>query len=410
MLASSSPETLSFDTWVDSGGTSVVLSETYFYPEGGGQPADRGHIGGTEVVDVQSRDGEIVHTLTEPIKTDQEVSCQIDRNFRRYCTRAHTASHVLYGAGRRLFDDLGYAGFSIEFDAARDRKTPDAAHEKVRLDLETSGDINDDTLVEMEQRVNQVVWEGREVSWSEVSRETALNDGSVAFNTKTEAGVAGAETVRIVEIGDTPGNDTNTEVWDRAACGGTHVRNTQEIGPVTVVDRSNPGEGRTRVEFAVGPAGISYRATAQRAGITAARTLGTAVRDLPSAVEQLHDRQEELKTNVANLESRLMTARVEMLRAETTERNGQQWLVGHIDLDANTLAEQARTLAGTDANVVGLVGNGSLSVATDGCVNAGDVVNEVTDEFGGGGGGSPTAAQAGGFDADPDDVVAFLRR
>lgn len=408
--ASAEPYTLSFDAEVESGGESVVLSETYFYPEGGGQPADHGTVGGVEVLDVQRREGRVVHTLAEPVAAGREVTCRIDGEFRRYCQRAHTASHALYGAGRRLFDDLGYAGFGIEADgearAGRDRSTPDPAREKVRVDLETAGEVDDEALVELERLVNRVVWEGREVSWGEVPREEALSDESVAFNTKTEEGVAGTDRVRVVEIG---GASEGDEPWDRAACGGTHVRNTSEIGPVTVLGRSNPGEGRTRVEFAVGPAGIERRATERRASYAAARGLGVSVTDLPAAVERATEREARLESEVADLESRLVAARVEALRTETVERDGREWLVGHVDLDANALAEQARSLTGDAASVVALVGDGTLAVATDGSVDAGDVADSVTDEFGGGGGGSPTAAQAGGFDADPETVVAFLR-
>ena len=411
--ASAEPYTLSFDARVESGGESVVLSETYFYPEGGGQPADHGTVGGVEVLDVQRRDGEVVHALAEPVAEGREVACRVDAEFRRYCQRAHTASHALYGAGRRLFDDLGYAGFGIEADAeartrreAGTRATPDADREKVRVDFETTSEVDDAALVELERLVNRVVWEGREVTWGELPREDALADEGVAFNTKTEEGVAGADRVRVVEIGGTDGDD---EAWDRAACGGTHVRNTREIGPVTVLGRSNPGEGRTRVEFAVGPAGIERRATERRAALDAARGLGVAVADLPAAVDRARERREELETEVAELESRLVAARVEALRSETVERDGREWLVGHVDLDANALADQARSLAGDAASVVALVGDGSLAVATDGEVDAGEVADSVTDEFGGGGGGSPTAAPAGGFDATPEAVVAFLR-
>ena len=62
------PETLAFDATVDSGGSDVVLSETYFYPEGGGQPADRGTIDGVEVLDVRTRDGEVVHVLDSALE------------------------------------------------------------------------------------------------------------------------------------------------------------------------------------------------------------------------------------------------------------------------------------------------------------------------------------------------------
>ncbi|MEF8877072.1 MAG: DHHA1 domain-containing protein [Haloarculaceae archaeon] len=383
------PYTLSFEATVESGGREVVLSETYFYPEGGGQPADRGTVGGVRVEDVQGTDEGVVHHLAEPLDAEGEtVDCHVDGTFRTYCMRAHTASHVLYGAGRRLFDDLGYGGFGI-------------TDEKVRVDLTTEDDVDDEALVELERLTNRAVWESRDVSWETVPREEALSREAVAFNTKTEEGVSGYDSVRIVTVED----------WDVAACGGTHVRNTREIGPVTVLERSNPGEGRTRVEFAVGPEGIERRAVDRRATMTAARTLGTSVGGLPEAVERLQADREELEATVSDLQDELVAAEVERLREETVERDGHTWLVGSLDgLDANELADQVRSLSGEAADVVALVSpDGTLAVGTTGEVDAGDVVDDVTAEFGGGGGGSPTVAQGGGIGADAGAVVRFLR-
>jgi alanyl-tRNA synthetase len=384
------PYTLSFEATVESGGREVVLTETYFYPEGGGQPADRGTIGEVRVEDVQGTDEGVVHTLAEPLDVDPggTVDCHVDPTFRTYCMKAHTASHVLYGAGRRLFDDLGYGGFGI-------------TDEKVRVDLTTGDDVDDDALVELERLANRAVWESRDVSWETVPREEALSREEIAFNTKTEEGVSGYDRVRIVTVED----------WDVAACGGTHVRNTREIGPVTVLERSNPGEGRTRVEFAVGPEGIERRAADRRATMAAARALGTSVQGLPDAVERIQGDREELEAELSELQDELVAAEVERLREETVERDGRTWLVGSLDgLDANELAEQVRSLSGEAADVVALVSpDGTLAVGTTGDVDAGEVVDDVTAEFGGGGGGSPTVAQGGGIGADADEVVRFLR-
>jgi alanyl-tRNA synthetase len=384
------PQTLSFESTVEADGREVVLDETYFYPEGGGQPADRGTIEGVRVEDVQSTDEGVVHYLAEPLDAEVggTVTGHVDATFRTYCMRAHTASHVLYGAGRRLFEDLGYGGFGI-------------TDEKVRVDLTTEDDVDDEALVELERLTNRAVWESHAVSWETVPREEALSREEVAFNTKTEEGVSGYDRVRIVTVDD----------WDVAACGGTHVENTREIGPVTVLERSNPGEGRTRIEFAVGPDGIERRAADRRATMAAARSLGTSVQGLPDAVERLQSTREELESQLSDIQDELVAAEVERLREETVERDGHTWLVGSLEgLDANELAEQVRSLSGEAADVVALVSpDGTLAVGTTGEVDAGDVVEDVTGEFGGGGGGSPTVAQGGGIGADADEVVAFLR-
>jgi alanyl-tRNA synthetase len=379
------PETLAFEATVESGGSEVVLSETYFYPEGGGQPADRGTLGGLEVLDVQATGDGVVHVVDGSLAAGETVEAAIDPEFRRYCRRAHTASHALFGAGRRLFEDLGYGGFGI-------------SPEKVRVDLETPTAVDDAALVELERLVNRCVWESRAVSRERLPREEALGREDVAFNAKTEEGIAG-DTVRVVEI----------DGWDAAACGGTHVRNTRDIGPVTVLDRSNPGEGLTRVEFAVGPSGIERRASEKSAALAAAGTLGTGVEGLPGAVENLRGKREALMEERDALEAELLRSRVDEFAGDAFERDGATWTAGVVSADVNSLAEQVEERPdGVDVLVLATP-DGQLAVGTGEAADAGAVVDEVTDEFGGGGGGSPAVAQAGGLSVDGETVVAYLR-
>jgi len=405
--AAAEPTVTTFTSTVDRiDTTAVVLAETYFYPEGGGQPADRGTLGGVEVVDVQHRNGDIVHELAEPPAFDpgETVEGHVDEAFRTYCMRAHTASHVLYGAGRRLLSDLGYGGFDISASVSDGDEAAafgPAISGKVRVDFETTTEVDDATLSELERLTNRAVWESYDVTWEEIPRAEALDREDIAFNTKTEEGIEG-ETVRVVTIED----------WDVAACGGTHVGNTREIGPVTVLGRSNPGEGLTRVEFAVGPRAIRQRATDHERAMTAAQSLDTNVAELPAAVDGLQSERDDLRDTVATLRERLVDSRLADLRDDAIEADGQRWLVGTVTgLDANALADRAERAVGDDIHVAALVdADGQyLGVATTGGIDAGDVVDRVTTEFGGGGGGRPTVAQGGGLGADGDDVVAFLR-
>ncbi|WP_266077913.1 alanine--tRNA ligase-related protein [Haladaptatus caseinilyticus] len=394
--APAEPYRTSFETTVERrDGRDVVLSETYFYAESGGQPADRGTIGSTPVVDVQKRDGAVVHTLATDSDPDFDagdaVVAHIDESFRTYCMRAHTASHILYGAGRRILDDLGYGGFDI-------------GTEKIRVDFETTTDIDDAILVELERLTNRAVWDSIPVSWEEVAKATAMKRDDIAFNTKTEEGVlSDSDSVRVVEI----------DGWDVAACGGTHVRSTDEIGPVTVLERSNPGEGLTRVEFAVGPSAIRQRTDEKRAALDAARVAGTSVASLSAEIDRLTGELDDIETELHDAKSRLIDAKIDDLADETTSRNGTEWLVGAIDgVGPNELAERVRALSGQVADVVALAGRDGATfvvVGADGGVEAGTVIDEVTETFGGGGGGSSAFAQGGGLSAEPEEIVTYLR-
>ena len=382
-------------------GREVVLDETHFYAESGGQPADRGTLAGLVVDDVTERDGDVVHLLADDpgagtsggIEVGGTVVGVIDDEFRTYCARAHTASHVLYGAARRICDDLGYAGFDI-------------SPEKVRVDLTTAEPLDDDDLVELERLSNRAVWDSRSVDWETLPEAEARALDGIAFNIKTEEGaMSDGETVRVVTVED----------WDVAACGGTHVGNTAEIGTVKALDRSNPGEGVTRVEFAVGPTAIDRDAAVHEAALEAAAAADTNVSDLPDAVRRFREETDRL-------ESELRAARDELLRARlnefpTTAIDGETWAIGTVgDADPNDLREPAASLAAgeTPPDAVAAVGTGSapflvVAAGPEAAADAGDVVSAATDEFGGGGGGGPTFAQGGGLDADADAVAAWLR-
>ncbi|MDS0476179.1 DHHA1 domain-containing protein [Natrinema sp. 1APR25-10V2] len=409
------PELRAFETTVEAAdGRELELAETYFYPEGGGQPADRGTIDGIALADVQEQGGAVVHTLeSEPdVAAGDSVACVVDDAHRMYCMRAHTASHVVYGSARRLFDELGYAGFDI-------------GEEKIRLDLTTADPINEDDLIELGRLSNLAVWNAQPVTWERLPADEARGIDGIAFNEQTEDGAMATDEsdtsdghVRVVTIGR-PTTDAgvatdSNEPWDVAACGGTHVPNTRQIGPIEVLGRSNPGEGVTRVEFAVGPAGIDHAASVRAATREASQVADVPTAELPEAVARLQDERAALEDELARRERDVLDARLTEL--PTVERDSATWAVGTIaGFDPNVVSDGTRALVDEGAerpDVVAVVdtdGTPSVVVASTGTVDAGNVIADVTDTFGGGGGGGSTVAQGGGLTADPDDVVAHLR-
>ncbi|MES3517665.1 MAG: DHHA1 domain-containing protein [Natronomonas sp.] len=387
-LAAAQPYRTSFEAAVSAvSGREIELEETHFYPEGGGQPADRGTIDGHDVVDVQTEGGQVLHTLeTDPgFESGDVVAGEVDETFRTYCMRAHTASHIVYGAGRQLFDDRGYGGFDI-------------GEERIRIDFKIPDSIQDVNRLTLQRLANEAVWESRDVSWREMDVEAAREDDDIVFNVDGTIG----DTVRIVEI----------EGWDVSACGGTHVENTAEIGPIRVEETSNPGANLLRVEYSVGPTAIGRQIEETRAATRAADTLSTNVFDLPSRAAEVIEENEDLTDELETLRGRLLESELESLRSEATDRNGRTWIVGKIEAaGANAAAERIDTLL-KDSDVAVLVGeDGStfVVVGTTGDTDANEVIDDVTAEFGGGGGGRPTLAQGGGISAPPEAVVEYLR-
>ncbi len=406
--AAAEPYTTRFETEVVAvDGRRVWLETSYFYAESGGQPADRGTIGDVDVEDVQLVDGEQVHVLAEePSFADgHRVLCRIDWSFRMYCMRAHTASHALYGAGRELLSDLGYGGFDI-------------GEEKVRVDLETSTEIDDETLVELNERLNRVVWESRSVSWEDVPVADAREREDIAFNEATEEGAFEKGRVRLVTIGEKDENAnsgiTPKNPWDVAACGGTHVRNTREIGPVTVLGRSNPGEGMTRVEFVVGPNAIDRRATEKETAFAAKSKLGVSLEDVADELERRTAEREELADELRARERELVAERLENGRTvkDGEDDDERRWLLAAVgEISAGVASDVLEDRRGEFGDIVVAIGEADsvfAVVATDGSTPATAVLEDITAEFGGGGGGSDRLAQGGGFDASPEDIISAL--
>ncbi|WP_339102897.1 alanyl-tRNA editing protein [Haloterrigena salinisoli] len=279
--AAGEPYTTRFETEVTSiDGRTVWLETSYFYGASDGQPADRGTIGDAAVTDVRLVDGEQVHVLAEEpsFRVGQRVLCSIDWSFRMYCMRAHTAGHVCYGAARRCLESPGYAGLAI-------------GEETVGVDLETAP-LDDEKLIELDELINRTVWESRPVSWESVPVATARERGDVVFDEERSRTAVEKGRVRVVTIGDE--NDTGHgmtsgsagEPWDVAACGGTHVRNTREVGPVTVLGCSSPAEGIRRIEFAVGPRAIDRRTAEKRAAFAATSALDVDLEDVGDELER----------------------------------------------------------------------------------------------------------------------------
>lgn len=387
-------------------GRRVWLESTHFFAESGGQPADCGTIGDVPVVDVTIENGEPVHVVeTAPrFRPGTRVLCSIDWDTRMYCMRAHTASHVLFGAVRRVLEDAAYAGMEI-------------GNERVRLDLETDERVDDDALVRLDELVNRAVWESRPVSWDSMPVAEARETDAVVVSDATEDTAFEKGRVRIVTIGDADAGGPRTtttsgEPWDVAACGGTHVRNTREIGPVTVLGRENPEPGRVGVELAVGPRAIERRETEKRVTFAASRQLGVPLGEATGELSRLEAEREELADVVGTLQRELVETRIES--AEPFDRDGWTWVATTAGVDdADRAGEVAGDVAGDLADVVVVAGEADspfavVAAAEDADADAAAILYELTEKFGGCGDGSPDLAQGEDFDVDPDEVLAGL--
>ncbi len=213
----------------------VILDRTAFYPEGGGQEADRGELNGVKVLDVQKVDGVVLHRVEDPGKFGKGVKVRgiIDWGRRSRLMKHHTATHIILAAARRVL------GHHVWQEGAH--KGEDEAH----IDVSHFRAITREELDEIEREANRIVRDNVEVRTYWLGRtEAERRFGTTIY----QGGAVPGRTLRIVEI---PGIDVE-------ACGGTHVSRTGEVGFIKIVGRKSVADGVERIVFKAGEAAVEY--------------------------------------------------------------------------------------------------------------------------------------------------------
>ncbi len=219
----------------DADGDGIVLDGTYFYPEGGGQPADHGTLewdgGSAAVVDVRKDHGDVVHVVeaVEGALPDagDEVRGSIDAERRETHRRMHTAQHVL---SKVVLDEYGAGTAGNQIYADRSR-----------IDFEPA-DLSDADLADIEREANRVIDADVPVEKVNMARDRAeaeTPEGRGLFDLIPDS----VDPLRMVKIGDI----------DLCPCGGTHVDSTGEIGHIRITDTVSKGKDVQRVEFELEP-------------------------------------------------------------------------------------------------------------------------------------------------------------
>lgn len=219
----------------------VVLDKTPFYAQSGGQEADMGSIDGIEVIDVQSSNGVIVHTLKErpKFKIGESVKCIVDLDRRLRLMAHHSATHLVSASCRKILGNHAWqegAG-----------KGPNKAH----IDIAHYEKLSDEQVLLIERTANDFIFNGIKIKVEEMARGTA--ESRFGFSIYQGHGVPG-NMLRIVEIDDLKGN-----VIDAEACGGLHlIGRESSIGMIKIINSYRIHDGINRLEFVAGPAALDY--------------------------------------------------------------------------------------------------------------------------------------------------------
>jgi alanyl-tRNA synthetase len=367
----------------------VVLDNTPFYAESGGQIGDQGLLQGADgifsVEDTQKIQASVFghHGVlkTGTLSLDSEITARVDMLARARTMRNHSATHLMHKALREVLGGhVQQKGSLVDTD-------------KTRFDFVHNAPLTDAEIHKVETQVNAEILANASTHAQVMSIEDAQKTGAMML-----FGEKYGDEVRVLDIGSS-----------RELCGGTHVQRTGDIGLFKIIAESGVAAGVRRIEATTGDVALAYVQQQQTLLANAAATFKAPVQELPSKINQLMDNVKQLEKELDRLKSKMAASQGDDLLNQAVDVAGIKVLAAALQgVDAKGLREVADKLkdklgncvlllAVTEGEKVSLVA--AVSKDLIGKVKAGDLVNFVATQVGGKGGGRPDMAMAGGTDA-----------
>jgi alanyl-tRNA synthetase len=381
----------------------VILNQTPFYAESGGQIGDCGRLTGIDgvsakVMDVQKKVGDLwVHQVqveTGVLKIGDAVELAVDGERRSHIKRNHSATHLLHAA---LRDSLG---------AHVAQKGSLVAPERLRFDISHPKAITIDEVLEVEKAVNDRIRMNTLVETRIMPTDQAIEAGAMAL-----FGEKYGDEVRVVSMGG-PSLGKSSKEWSVELCGGIHVSRTGDIGNFIILSESAVGAGVRRIEAVTGAAAEAYVVERRRLLDEISGALKTTPEDAPGRIAQLIEDRRKLEREAADLRRKLAAGGAAGTSAPEAKSIGGVSFIGRAlngvpakELKSMADALKAQVGSGVVAVVAENEGKASLVVAvTEDMKDKLDAVLLVrvgSAAVGGkGGGGRPDMAQAGGPDGE----------
>lgn len=382
----------------------IVLADTPFYAEMGGQLADQGTIslaggGIIEVDDVQAPvKGLSVHRgrlIEGTARTGESAIARIDTERRGAIARAHTATHMVHQA---LREELGEGATQAGSENSPGR---------MRFDFRYGQAVPQSSLAQVEGKVNQMLQQNLEVTDAQMPIDEAKALGAQAL-----FGEKYGDIVRVVSIGGD---------WSRELCGGTHVPVTGSLGSVQLVSEASIGSGVRRVDALVGESAYKFHSKEHALVSQLAEILKVSADDIPGRVQALTKRVKEMEKNLQQMRGQQLQAEAGKLVESAASVAGVRVIAhdageGVAAGDLRTLATDLRARLGeAEPSVVALAGESdsraALVVATNAAareagIKAGALLRDAAAAMNGRGGGKDDLAQGGG--GEPSLVPAAL--
>jgi len=385
----------------------IILKETPFYPESGGQQGDHGEIRGKdfgfEVTDTQKTPEGIILHIGHPVygvpNKGDRVATAVDRYRRGQVRRNHTSTHLLNAALRQVVDpSIKQAGSLV-------------APGYLRFDFNYFEAVKPAQLRKIEQIVNHEIMRNTPLATTEMALADVQKSGDIQAVFDDKYG----ETVRVVTVGD----------FSKELCGGTHVQMTGDIGQFRILSESSVAAGIRRIEAVTGMEALSWTAEEHELLSGLSQSLSVKPADLPGRIQAMSDqvkaaerqlKEARMKAAVHGIEALLTKVEHITLTDKVDDMPLLAATAGEVPMDAlRELMDRLRQKLESGVIILGSHAEGKAcfmaSVSDDLVkegIHAGKLIGAVAKLAGGGGGGKPDKAQAGGKDGSkvPEAIKA----
>ena len=375
----------------------VILEQTPFYAESGGQVGDRGslHAGDSSftVRDTQKQGGGVFAHIGQveqgTLHVGDKVRASVDLARRRATVLNHSGTHLLHAALRAVLGDhVQQKGSLVE-------------PERLRFDFAHYEPVTPAELREIEDMVNAHIRANDEAVTRIMSIDDAMNSGAMAlFGEKYDA------EVRVLSLGE----------FSVELCGGTHVQHTGDIGLLKIVAETGIAAGVRRIEAVTGEAAMQWVNRNESRLQRVAELVRGSRDDVDEKVMQLLEKNRALEKELQQLKGKLASSQGSDLASQAVDVEGLKVLAARMEgADVKTLRDtldQLKNKLGSAAVVLAAVNDGKVSLVAGvtkdrtGEIKAGELVNAVASQVGGKGGGRPDMAQAGG--SQPENLDSAL--
>jgi alanyl-tRNA synthetase len=374
----------------------VVLEQTPFYAESGGQVGDTGKLITDNAVflveDTQKQGKAFLHIGimdSGSLKKGDSVHAEINNTLREAIKRNHSATHLMHAALRNVLGDHVQQKGSL------------VTAERTRFDFSHFEPVTREQIYAIERQVNEEIMRNIETTDVQMSLEQAKKAGAMAlFGEKYD------DVVRVVSMGD----------YSTELCGGVHVKRSGDIGFFKIVAETGIAAGVRRIEAVTGTGAVSWAEQRESQIDNIADTLKSSRDEVDDKVRQLVERLREQEKTLAQLKSRIASQAGTDLSGQAEEVNGVNVLAAKLDgADSKALRDtmdQLKNKLGSAAIVLISEDDGKVRVVAGvtsdktSVIKAGDLVNVAAAEVGGKGGGRPDMAQAGG--SQPENIDKAL--